>query len=221
MRITVLVKNGFEEMFLKNPLVITKPSEIRLHSALVLWKYNNINTSEEDSITVGSTKVTFDHGYWNFLALKRKLAEEDVVLTLNTETYHCTVVCTKNVNLGNFGKLLGFNEGTTIAKNTPTISPKTMQANHELTHLNVSCNIVDTSKNIDQKGNYSNVVAFIPLISDRSLKGNLKFFNNVDSKVSINCGTYASLRFGITNNTVNTRDVGEFLLEFYITPESK
>ena len=62
MRITVLVKNGFEEMFLKNPLVITKPSEISLHSALVLWEYNNINGSEEDSITVGSTKVTFDHG---------------------------------------------------------------------------------------------------------------------------------------------------------------
>ena len=58
------------------------------------------------------------------------------------------------------------------------------------------------------------------MISDRSLKGNLKFFDNVNSKVSINCGTYASLKFGI-NNTVDTRNVGEFLLEFYITPESK
>ena len=94
--------------------------------------------------------------------------------------------------------------------------------NQGFRHVNVSCNVVDKSKNIDQNGKYSDVIASIPIPTDKSLKGTLSHYNNIDSKVSINRGTYNFLEFNVRSNVVgDDRIVGDTLLELYITPRIK
>ena len=88
--------------------------------------------------------------------------------------------------------------------------------------LDLSCNVVDKSKNIDQNGNYSDVIANIPIPTDKSLKGTLSYYNDINSKVSINRGTYNFLEFNVRSNVVgDDRIVGDILLELYITPRIK
>ena len=90
--------------------------------------------------------------------------------------------------------------------------------NQGFRHVNVSCNVVDKSKNIDQNGKYSDIIASIPIPTDKSLKGTLSHHNNINSKVSINRGTYNFLEFKVSSNVVNdTRTIGNVLLELYIT----
>ena len=78
---------------------------------------------------------------------------------------------------------------------------------------------MDVSKNIDQNGNYSNVMASIPIPTDKSLKGTLSHYSDINSKVSINRGTYNFLEFKVSSNIDDERNIGNILLELYITPK--
>ena len=61
MRLTVLVEDGREELFLTTPLVLEEPSEILLKSATIYWNYNNVN--DDVDVSVGGNHVTFERGY--------------------------------------------------------------------------------------------------------------------------------------------------------------
>ena len=47
-----MVKDGGEEIYLDNALVIEEPSEILLKSANVYWDYNNVS----EDVTVGGVQ---------------------------------------------------------------------------------------------------------------------------------------------------------------------
>ena len=91
--------------------------------------------------------------------------------------------------------------------------------NQGFKHIGVSCNILNKSKSIDQNGKCSDVIANIPIPTDRSLKGTSSHYNNINSKVSINRGTYNFLEFKVFSN--DERSIGDVLLELYITPRIK
>ena len=216
MRLTVLVEDGREELFLTTPLVIEEPSEILLKSATVYWNYNNINDDVDVSVG-GGTHVTFEQGYWTLNAIKSKLEKEGVEVSAQRETGKCTVKIDKLTNLKAIGNPLGFTGDSTLKVGT-NLSPDMVDINQGFRHVNVSCNVVDKSKNIDQNGKYSDVIASIPIPTDKSLKGTLSHHNNINSKVSINRGTYNFLEFKVSSNVVDdTRTIGNVLLELYIT----
>ena len=215
MRLTVLVEDGREELFLTTPLVLEEPSEILLKSATIYWNYNNINN--DVNVSVGGNHVTFEQGYWTFNAIKSKLEKEGVVVTTQRETGHCKVKIDKLTNLKAIGNLLGFTGSTGLKVGTNS-SHSMVDINQGFRHVNVSCNVVDKSKNIDQNGKYSDIIASIPIPTDKSLKGTLSHHNNINSKVSIDRGTYNFLEFKVSSNVVNdTRTIGNVLLELYIT----
>ena len=76
---------------------------------------------------------------------------------------------------------------------------------------------MEKSKNIDQNGDYSNVIASVPIPTDKTLKGSLSHYSDINSKVSINRGAYSFLEFKVSSNI--ERYVGDVLLELYITPK--
>ena len=214
MRLTVLVEDGREELFLTTPLVIEEPSEMLLKSVTVYWNYNNV----DDNVTVGG--VTFEQGYWTFDAIKSKLEEDNIVLT-ELETGRCKVEVDKSTNLEAIGDLLGFAGSTELKVGTNT-SPSLVDISQGFRHIDVSCNIVNKSKNIDQNGKYSNVIANVPTPTDRLLKGTTSHYNNINSKVSIDRGTYNFLEFKVSSNVVGDEcSIGDVLLELYITPRIK
>ena len=92
-----------------------------------------------------------------------------------------------------------------------------VDVNRGLRSLDVKCNIVDKSKNINDKGLYSDVIASLPIPTDRTLKGTLTHYSDINSKVSINRGTYNFLEFETSSNV--ERYAGDVLLELYITPK--
>ena len=91
--------------------------------------------------------------------------------------------------------------------------------NHGLRSVRVSCNAVDVTKNIDQNGKYSDVLATLSIPTDRSLKGTTSHYNNINSKVDINKGSYNYLRFNVSTNMGDNIKIGDVLLEIYITPK--
>ena len=188
MRLTVLVKGGDKELFLSTPLVINEPSKILLKSATIYWNYNNINDGV-NSISVKGERVVFEPGYWTFKAIKSKLEEKGVHITTERETGKCTVKVDEITHLKTIGEMLGFKKSTNLTDGTTTPSPNMVDINRGFRSVNVSCNIVDKTENIDQNGNYSDVIASIPIPTDKSLKGTLSHHDNINSKVMINKGS--------------------------------
>ena len=92
-----------------------------------------------------------------------------------------------------------------------------VDVNRGFRSLDIKCNIVDKSKNINDKGEYSNVIASLPIPTDKTLKGTLTHYNDIDSKVSINRGTYNFLEFEAFSNI--ERYAGDIFLELYVTPK--
>ena len=217
MRISVMVTSGKKELFLKTPLVITEPSEITLKSATVYWNYNNIDNDLENFITVDRNRVEFKHGYWNFEDLKTELKKEGVTIVRECVTGKCVVSVDDGTYFKTLGVLLGLDNYTNMTAGSTITSHNMVDVNRGLRSLDISCNIVDKSKNIDNKGLYSDVIASLPIPTDKTLKGTLTHYSDINSKVSINRGTYNFLEFEASSNV--ERYAGDVLLELYITPK--
>ena len=113
--------NGEGTLYLRDSLVITEPSEIILSSAIMYWNYNNINTTH-NFITVNGTKVTLEHGYWNFDDLKQKLSGSGVDIVEKPSTGKCKISVGNTTNFENLGLLLGLRENTELSMGSTTIS---------------------------------------------------------------------------------------------------
>ena len=212
-----MVTSGKKELFLKTPLVITEPSEITLKSATVYWNYNNIDNDLENFITVDGNRVEFKHGYWNFEDLKTELKKEGVTIVRECVTGKCVVSVDDGTYFKTLGVLLGLDNYTNMTAGSTITSHNMVDVNRGLRSLDISCNIVDKSKNIDNKGLYSDVIASLPIPTDKTLKGTLTHYSDINSKVSINRGTYNFLEFEASSNV--ERYAGDVLLELYITPK--
>ena len=194
MRLSVLVENGKKELFLKTSLVISEPSEITLKSATVYWDYNNIDND-----------------------LETKLKEDGITLAKERVTGKCVISANDATSFKALGILLGLNSNTDMDAGADLTSHNKVDVNRGFKSLDIKCNIVDKQKNIDSNGGYSDIIASLPIPTDRTLKGSLSHYSDINSKVKINRGTYNFLEFEALSNV--DRYAGNVLLEIYISPK--
>ena len=215
MKLSVLTKDGEGILYLRDSLVITEPSEIILDSASVYWNYNNINVNN-DFITVNGVKTTLDHGYWNFNNLKQELSDSGVSITEKPPTGKCKVLGTgATTNFKNLGLLLGLHKNTELSPSpTVIVSPNMVDINHGLRRVDIQCDIIDKFSNININGQPSDILTSIPIPTDKTLKGSLSYYNNINTSVRISRGTYNSIGFKVFGN--NKQYACDVLLELHI-----
>ena len=212
-----MVTSGKKELFLKTPLVITEPSEIVLKSATVYWNYNNIDNDKEDFVTVNKERLEFEYGYWSFDDIKLELEKKGVTVVKQRVTGKCIVSVDDITYFKAVGVLLGLENFSNMDAGTTMTSPNMVDINRGLRSLDISRNIVDKSSNINNDGQYSNVIASVPIPTNKTLKGSLSHYSDIGSRVKINRGTYNCLEFKVSSNI--NRYVGDILLELYIKPK--
>ena len=215
MKLTVLTKDGEGILYLRDSLVITEPSEIIVGSVTAYWNYNNINSETENFITVDGTKVTLEYGYWNFDNLKQKLGETGVDIVEKTPTGECTISVDNTTNFKQLGPLLGLQPNTELS--SATTPPKMVDINRGLRRVDIQCDVIDKFSNIGINGQPSDVMISIPIPTDKTLKGSLSYYNNINNRVKISRGTYNSLSFKVFGN--NDRYACDVFLELYISPK--
>ena len=221
MKLSVLTKDGEGTLYPRDSLVITEPSEIILDSATMYWNYNNINP-KNNSITVNGTKVTLNHGYWNFNDLKQKLSASGVNIVEKPPTGKCKITTGATTNFENLGLLLGLHKNTELSplvtQNSPSpavmISPNMVDINHGLRRVDIQCDIIDKFSNININGQPSDILTSIPIPTDKTLKGSLSYYNNINTSVKISRGTYNSVGFKVFGN--NKQYACDVLLELHI-----
>ena len=89
----------------------------------------------------------------------------------------------ENLNLKTFGPIIGFPENKIISINTLTESDNVVNINNNLKYVNISCNMINKSKNFVD-GKRSNVFIQIPIESEQTLKGSVsKIYSSVHASL--------------------------------------
>ena len=179
--ISVYIQGGTETLKFEKPIA-TYGSLLAAKEVTVFWNFKNItNELDNGKFSIekgtGSSAVvedkTLGEGYWDFQQLKERLDGEKLKLSMNVHDNTCSIVNNTGgkVNLKKFGKLLGFPEDHKLSAGA-SASPNPVDVNHGLRWLTVTCDLIDSTKNTDLKGNESEVLAFLPITPGTRLNSN-------------------------------------------------
>ena len=174
----------------------------------VYWKFKNVLKGANDSINtitggVNVDLITFEEGYWTFNMFSERLGESNIQLERSRYNNTCKIRSPKQLNLLNFGPLLGFPVNKVRQPNTWTNSPSNVDVNIGLRYVTVECNCVDTNRNFDWNGRRSKVIATVPVTSEQSLNSSITFYDTIRSEVSVLNGDHNMFEFDVDTNIGN------------------
>ena len=135
--------------------------------------------------------------------ISEKLGESNIQLERNRYDNTCKIRSAKQLNLLNFGPLLGFSVNKVIRPNTWTNSPSNVDINLGLQSVTVECNCVDTDRNFDSNGRRSKVIATVPVTSEQSLSSSITFYGTTKSEVSVLNGDHNMFELNVDTNIGN------------------
>ena len=194
------LKTGKHFVYLERFISTKYESKLLVKNICIFWEFKNVLKNANDKIT----GITFGEGYWTFEMISKRLSESNIELKLNEYDNTCKIRSWRQLNLLNFGPLLGFPVNTTIQANTWTTSPSSTDINLGLRYVTVSCGCVDTNRNFDSSGRESKVIATIPITTQQSLNESVTFYNSIRSEVSVLNGDHNVLEFNVNTNVGNT-----------------
>ena len=132
---------------------------------------------------------------------------------MNTYDNTCTIE-NKNgeeIDLKKLGLLLGFPENHKVAKNTTVASHKPVDVNHSLRWLTVTCDLIDQSKNINLKGEESDILAFLPITPGTRLNSNCYVYEREHAWRAAKNAVVSEMEFTVTSNISEKVDVNILL----------
>ena len=211
--ISVFIEGSKKTFRFKKPIV-TYGTRLAAKEVTVFWNFKNVTSAiGNNAFGKGSTDKTINDGYYDFQNLKARLEEDKLELQINTHDNTCTVENknTEEVNLKKLGMLLGFPENHKVAGKATELSPKPVNVNHGLRYLTVTCDLIDSTKNIDLDGNESNVLAFLPVTPGTRLNSNCYVYERDNAWRSAKNAIVSEMEFNVTSNISPKVDVNILL----------
>ena len=210
-KLTLNLKAEKHFVYLERFVSTKYESKLCVKNICIFWEFKNVLKGANDKIT----GITFGEGYWTFEMISKRLSESNIELKLNEYDNTCKIRSSRQLNLLNFGPLLGFPVNTVVRANTWTNSPSSTNVNLGLRYVTVSCGCVDIDRNFNSNGKKSKVIATIPITTQQSLNESVTFYDNIRSKVSVLNGDHNVFEFDINTNIGNTVGLS-VMFEVYI-----
>ena len=169
-KLSLILDAGKHAVYLDRFITTRYDSKMHVKNIGVYWKFKNVLKNVNDSINtitggVNIDPITFGEGYWSFNIISERLGESNIQLERNRYDNTCKIRSAKQLNLQNFGLLLGFPANKVVQPNTWTNSPSNVDVNLGLRYVSIERNCVDTDRNFDSNGRRSKVIATVPVIN--------------------------------------------------------
>jgi hypothetical protein len=103
-----------------------------------------------------------------------------------------------------------------VRPDTTYVSQRRLNINLGLEYINISCNLINESSNVHTEGVSSDVVTSLAVTTTQSLFGSVTEYSDIESKVSVNKGSFNQLKFHVTDQDGKPVEIGKILLELYI-----
>ena len=211
--ISVHIKKGEKTTFTFKKPIATYGTRIAAKEVTVFWNFKNITSTIGNHTFViknnPESTETINDGYYDFQMLKERLKLNKLELQMNTYNNTCTIENknTVTVDLKKLGVLLGFPENHEVAAGTSAASPKSVDVNHGLKYLTVTCDLIDPSKNIDLEGKQSNILAFLPITPGTRLNSNCYVYGRENAWRAAKNAIVSEMVFTVNSNISEKVDV--------------
>ena len=207
-KLSLILDAGKHAVYLDKFITNKYDSKMYVRNIGVYWKFKNVLKGATDSINtitsgVNVSPITFGERYWSFNMISERLGESNIQLERNRHDNTCKIRSTKQLNLLNFGPLLGFPVNKIIQPNTWTNSPSNVDINLGLRYVTVGCNCVDTDRNFNSTGRRSKVIATVPVTLEQSLNSSATFHDNIRCEVLVLNGDHNMFEFDVNTNIGN------------------
>ena len=205
-------ENSRKTITLDDPIILNSCSQMFIKSISIFWNYNNLNEDFHytHDMQGSNTKIKFK-------VLKTEFENVgNIELEKVDYSGKCKIKSDKELNLETFGVILGFPSNKVISPNTLTESNNEVNINNNLEYVNISCNMIDKSKNF-VNGKRSDILIQIPITTQQTLKGSVSriYPSSEDTKgVKLSNGIYNELKFKVEGN--NSSSIRNVLLEIVI-----
>lgn len=186
------LRKGTNKVFLSQTNLNTYQNrDIRIQRCFVAWSLKNIRHGVNDSITVKGTATQLSPGYYTFSDLKDLLKTHKITIE-RLKDNKVTLQSEGELNLRDFGKLLGFDENKAITKNTKYTSVFPASMTNGLKDIKIFCSLVDTKRNIAYRthGGYTQSDLMITLVIDTNQSLNGTFTNFITDILRLPCKDY-------------------------------
>ncbi len=201
-KLEIYARSGREnEYYLEDNLRCKVTSSMTLNNATLFWHYKNVRQNVNNTITHGSDTIIFNEGYWTFDMIQNKLRDNKIALKFNAHDNTCKIYSEVQLNLKNFGLLLGFSLSYTVSPKVWKTSPNAVDINLGLRYVTLSCDSINSAKNFDRQGRRSQTLFTFPVLPNQNLSSAVSYFSNIGSTTPMNNGLFNSLTFAIDSNT--------------------
>ncbi len=201
-KLEIYTRSGREnEYYLEDNLRCKVTSSMTLNNATLFWHYKNVRQNVNNTITHGSDTIIFNEGYWTFDMIQDKLRDNKIALKFNAHDNTCKIYSEAQLNLKNFGLLLGFSLSYTMSPKVWKTSPNAVDINLGLRYVTLSCDSINSAKNFDRQGRRSLTLFTFPVLPNQNLSSAVLYFSNIGSTTPMNNGLFNSFTFAIESNT--------------------
>ena len=201
-KLEIYTRSGREnEYYLEDNLRCKVTSSMTLNNATLFWHYKNVRQNVNNTITHGSDTIIFNEGYWTFDMIQDKLRDNKIALKFNAHDNTCKIYSEAQLNLKNFGLLLGFSLSYTMSPKVWKTSPNAVDINLGLRYVTLSCDFINSAKNFDRQGRRSLTLFTFPVLPNQNLSSAVLYFSNIGSTTPMNNGLFNSFTFAIESNT--------------------
>ena len=156
-KLSLILDTGKRAVYLDKFITTKYDSKMYIKNIGFYWKFKNVLKGANDSINtvsgfVNIDPITFEERYWTFNMISERFGESNIQLGRNRYNNTCKIRSAKQLNLLNFGLLLGFPVNKVMQPNTWTNSLSNVDVNLGLRYVTVECNCVDTNRNFVSNG---------------------------------------------------------------------
>ncbi len=188
------------EYYLEDNLRCKVTSSMTLNNATLFWHCKNVRQNVNDTITHGSDNIIFNEGYWTFDMIQDKLRDNKFALKFNAHDNTCKIHSDKNLNLKNFGLLLGFTKSYTVTQKVWKTSLNAVDINLGLRHVTLNCDSINSAKTFDRQGRGSQTLFTFPVLPNQNLSSAVSYFSIIGSTTPMNNGLFNSFVSTIDSN---------------------
>ncbi len=127
--------------------------------------------------------------------IQDKLRDNKIALKYNAHDNTCKIYSDKNLNLKNFGLLLGFPLSYTVTQKVWRTSLNAVDINLGFKYVTLNCDSINSARNFGRQGRRSQTLFTFPILPNQNLSPAVSYFSNIGSTTPKNNGIFNSFAF--------------------------
>jgi hypothetical protein len=196
-KFTIFINGSDKVVNLQDSFITTGYSYVFVKRVTVFWEYYNFPQDVTNALVVSNVNYTVYRRYHTFDNLVQYFSDAGLMLSKVEYNGKCTInpgVTTGAQVSSKLSSILGLKVNiTALVINNLVNSEKRVNINQGLEFINISCNLVNSTYNVDTNVQRSTTITSIAVTTKQPLFGSVSEYYDTESRIPIVKGSFTQL----------------------------